>query len=234
MALRSLSILLAGCLLAPMLAAEEPELKSFVVGTFTFAKGEGKQGDVQQLVMRALAQQGYRMDLQYFPGRRLVAQLNTGLIDADLGRSLNMAQAFENVVRVDEPLFRPCALLYRLQSDLPMDMGASVKVGALAGGPEGLSMLREHWPNADPVPFKNFKQAAAMLMAGRIDLVALPEMMMNRFTAEMAWPLALQDSFYLKPVYMHVHKRHHELAERLAATIKRLKRQSPSPECHLE
>jgi len=237
MVLRCLSILLVAWLLTPMLAADEPELKPFSVGTFAFAKGEGKQGYVPQLVKKALAQQGYSMGLQYFPGRRLIAQLNTGLIDADLGRSLNMAKAFENVVRVEEPLFRPCALLYRLQSHTLADvkgLEASTKIGALAGGPEGRSILREHWPRADLVPFKSFKQAAAMLMAGRIDLVALPGIMISRFMAEVGRPVALQDSFYLGPVYMHVHKRHAELAVRLSATIKRLKRQYPSPECRLE
>lgn len=209
-------------------------LQPFVVGTFAFAKGVKQQVYVPQLVMQALAQQGYRMDLQYFPGRRLIAQLNTGVIDADLGRSLNMALVFENVVRVEEPLLRPCALLYRLQSHAPVDvkaLGESIQIGALSGAPEGRSLLLERWPRAELVPFESFKQVAAMLMAGRIDLVALPGIMMSRFMAQMDRPLALQDSFYLQPVYMHVHKRHHELALRLAASITLLKHEFPERDC---
>ena len=207
--------------------------QEFVVGTFAFARRE-KPSYVGLLVEKALAEYGYQLRIKHFPGKRLMAQLNTGDIDGDLGRTLNLTRAFENIVRVEEPLFRPCALLYRLASRPPLDINnvvSELRIGTISGGPGGNSLLTDRWPTADLVTFKSFQQAGQLLMNDRIDLVALPAAQRSVFLDTLERPVVLQGVFHLQPVYMHVHKRHDELAVRLAASIKLLKRQHPSRDC---
>lgn len=217
------------------------DLKPFVVGTFKFTsktiKRTPKANYSAYLIERALLEYGYRMELKTYPGRRLMAQLNTGAIDGDMARTFDMSVGFANVIRVEEPIVRPCVLLLRTAANHSIDINnpdKPVKIGLFAGAPGGAAIVLSRWPSAELVNFENLKQGAQLLMSDRIDLFAIGEVQLPMVSQFIDRPIERQDAFYLPPLYMHVHKRHDELAVRLAASLKLLKRRFPAPTCDLE
>ena len=230
------ALLLAGLLLAPWLqaATQQPEATPFIVGTFRFSQDDLSISYAERIIGAALVEHGYRLEVQYFPGRRLLAQLNTGAIDGDLSHIFDLSKTFANIIRVDAPLRRSCALVYRLQGRQPLPAAHRldrVKIGIYSGAPKGAALIQQRWPNAELVTFENIKQGIYMLMGERIDLLAMAASQRAALGQIPHQPIALQDAFYLPYNHMHVHRRHAELALKLADSIRRLKRQRPEVDC---
>jgi len=211
--------------------------KEFVVGTFSFVKEIAGPNRVALLVERALSEYGYKMRLEYMPGKRLMAQLNTGAIDADLIRAIDLSRGFENIVRVEEPINRVCGLIYRLaeRSQLALnDAESPSKLGVYAGAPGVASTLLRKFLLVELVSFKSLEQGIKMLLHERIDFLVIPDVQAPALISGTEKPLSLASVFKFGDSYMHVHKRHDELAVRLAASIKLLKRRLPISSCTLE
>jgi len=212
----------------------EKEGKEFVVGTFSFVKDIKGPNRVALLVGRALSEYGYQMRLEYMPGKRLMAQLNTGAIDADLVRAIDLSRGFENIVRVEEPISRVCGLIYRLKERDQLalsDAESPASLGVYAGAPGVASTLLRKFPSVELVSFKTLAQGVKMLMHERIDFLVIPDVQAPALITGTDKPLSLASVFKLGDSYLHVHKRHDELAVRLAASIKLLKRRFPLPGC---
>jgi len=218
-------------------AFAEKKGREFVVGTFSFVKEIKGPNRVALLVERALSEYGYQMRLEYMPGKRLMAQLNTGVIDADLIRAIDLSRGFENIVRVEEPINRVCGLIYRLEERDQLalsDAESPVSVGVYSGAPGVASTLLRMFPPVELVYFKSLAQGIKMLMHERIDFLVIPDVQAPALITGTDKPLRLASVFKFGDSYMHVHRRHDELAVRLAASIKLLKRRFPLPSCALE
>ena len=208
-------------------------LARFVLGSFDFVRNDAPPGFTGRLIQRALAEQGYRMEVEYFPGRRLIGQLNAGAIDGDFPRAYDLSREFDNIVRVNEPIRRLCVPIYRLKSRaLPVATGvAPIKIGLIAGALSGPKMLKSHWPGAEIVYFESTRQGLQLLQNERIDLLTLAGYQHQNVLAQVQRSLQIEHIFYLPYTYMHVHRRHALLAEKLAESFKRLKQQQPEPSC---
>gem|GEM_PF-5652929 len=215
-------------------ATELNELKPFSAGTFDFIQGASKTKPSYafQMVSAALAENGYAMQLQYFPRRRLPVQLNNGGIDGAIGLLHDLTNRFENTVRVREPIRRICALIYGL-ADNPLEITteAPLKVGILAAAREGQRLTLERWPNVQLVFYENLQQGVRQLEHGRIDAIGFIGMQQSVLQTMITRPLTLVDSFDLPYIYLNLHKRHTQLGEQLSKSLVRLKQQYPEPQC---
>jgi len=205
--------------------------RPFVVGAFTLVSKAQGPHYVEGLVRKALAEQGYALELQFLPGRRSIAQLNNGLIDGDMARLQDLSKDFVGIVRVDEPLVYACVLFYRLQSHAALKASEPVRVGVISGAAAGDAAVLTRWPSAELVGYESIKQAAQLLMSERIDMLAVSASQRSQLLAEVKRSVALQDVLQFLPAYMHVHRSHEQLAVNLAESIKRLKLKYPAPGC---
>jgi len=216
-------------------ATNDDVIQPFIAGSFSFLRVSDQHSYSRSLMTKALAEHGYQLQVNYYPGRRLMAQLNSGVIDGDMGRAFNMSQSFDNIVRVEEPLQHHCARLYQLKSRLMLEPSGDnqpIRVGVYGGAPGGTAALLARWPNARVVAYDNLKQGALMLSNERIDLLAIGTMQAPLLQQYSERPLAVVDTFALPPTYMHVHKNHKQLAVDLADSIKQLKLVYPPPTCN--
>jgi len=215
-------------------ATEINELKPFSAGTFDFVQGshQAKPSYAFQMISAALAENGYAMQLQHFPGRRLPVQLNNGEIDGAIGLLHDLSNRFENTVRVREPIRRICALIYGL-ADNPLEITteAPLKVGILAAAREGQRLTLERWPNVQLVFYENLQQGVRQLEHGRIDAIGFIGMQQPALQTMITRPLTLLDSFDLPYIYLHLNKQHSQLADKLTKSLVRLKQQNPEPQC---
>lgn len=213
-------------LLIPALGHSE-QGKSLRLGTFDFIQYVEGLKAVEDMVREALIVHGYDMSLEYYPGKRLMAQLNGGMLDGDLYRSVNLSRGFENVVRVEEPILVSCGLLFRLQNVESISGKASaVRFGIYDGVPEAISLSRKMFPQSELVFFKKLTQGVDLLEHGRIDILAIPSGQESEFNRLIRKPVVLSGGMALSPSYMHLHARHRQLALDLAPTLKLLKSQT--------
>lgn len=218
---------------APRLAEPPVTLIPFHMGTFSFVEGLDAIGPTIDLLDRALELHGFDMQMDYFPGKRLMAQLNNGLVDGDLYRSANLSRGFENVVRVDEPLGQVCSLFFSLheRADIdPQELGA--RIGIYSGIPAVEASVRRRWPSIELVFFKHLSQGAQMLLHHRIELVAVHTGQEEALKHLVDKPVVLDSGIVIAPGYTHLHRRHASLAKELAVTIHNLKRQASLLACN--
>ena len=223
--------------LSPPVWSIESEQKVLSLGTFEFNRNLNQMPIGEELVRKSLAEHGYAMQLEYFPGKRLMVQLNSGRLDGDLYRSVNLSRAFDNVVRVDEPLLRSCGLIFRLSSRPDVDVhnrNSALSLGVYDGVPAASNEILRQYPHLKLVFIKKLQQGIDMLSHHRIELLALP------LTQEPALHQRLQEStdvvgaIELPSFYLHLHSRHRQLAQDLVPTLQRFKKELTTQTCSLE
>jgi len=216
------------------IALEVNNLQPFILGTFDFIQDADKikPSYATQVIGPALAENGYAMQLQFFPGRRLPVQLNNGEIDSAIGPLHDLTQTYEHTVRVGEPIRRVCALVYRLTDHaLQITTEGPLKLGIQAGPPEAPRLMLERWPKVQLVYFDDLRQGVRQLEHGRIDAIGLIGMQQSALQTMITRSLTLVDSFDLPYMYLHLNKRHTQLGEKLTKSLVRLKQQYPEPQC---
>lgn len=196
------------------------------IGTFNFTRDIEGMSTVEQLLRDALLEHGYQMKVEYYPGKRLMAQLNSGLIDGDLYRAADLSRGFENVIRVNEPLIQSCGLIYGLRErgDVKInDASKNIRVGIYGGVPDALAKVLGQFPNVEFVFFKKLYQGVGLLELHRIEFITVANGQEEEFMSLLGKPVSLAGGIVLEPAYFHLHKRHTALAKELAETMHRLK-----------
>lgn len=219
-------------------AADEPpshsSLKPFVMGGVSYLQYH-PESYPHRLVRDALQLHGYRMEMRYFPGKRLLSELNRGNVDGDLLRTVDLSQQLADVVRVEWPISGSCAWVYGLeQASLNPANQSRPKLGLYRGTPGGHKMAAAVMPDAQVIQFNSLTQAAKMLENQRVDLIGLVTWQIKPFTQLMQRPVAAYGQFVLPPNYVHLHRRHGDLAKSLVETLRQLQLDRPSPQCELE
>ncbi len=214
----------------------EPEQKVLRLGTFEFYRESSDLEVGERLVRASLAEHGYVMALEYFPGKRLMVQLNNGRLDGDLYRAVNLSRAFDNIVRVDEPILNSCGLIFRLASRHNIDIhnrASSLHIGVYDGAPAVSNELLRLYPNLELVFIKKVQQGIDMLNHGRIELLILPQTQETVLRQRLDQAVDLVGAMELPSVYLHLHSRHRLLAQDLVPTLQRLKRDFDTKSCSL-
>ncbi len=187
-----------------------------------------------QLLEQSLSLHGYQMELISVPGKRLMSQLNRGEVDGDLLRSVDLSRGFEFIIRVDEPMGSSCVSVYRLQERSDIVRGTEGQVPILAvyhGAPGASGFFSRYWPDAQLVHFSRLAQGVKMLTHERIDLIAVHDLDRHYLEALSDRPIQRYARVNLALDYFHINARHVDLAQPLAATIKRLKQTLLPPKC---
>ncbi len=187
-----------------------------------------------QLLERSLSLHGYQMELISVPGKRLMSQLNRGEVDGDLLRSVDLSRGFEAIIRVNEPVGSSCLSVYRLRERADIIHGTEGQSPVLAvyhGAPGAYGFFSRYWPDVQLVHFSKLEQGVKMLTHERIDLIAVHDLDRHYIEALSDRPLQRYARVNLALDYVHINARYADLAQPLAATLKRLKQTFSPPQC---
>lgn len=208
---------------APEPAATPPAKPGFRVGTISVASPESRD-----LIDRWLAEvfrdTGYTPVLELYPGRRLMIELNLGMIDADLGRRVDLSRGFSNIVRLEEPFISVCSVMLALQKppeQLAQLHQKSLMIGTLGGTPDTQAELINSWPQATIVEFRDMQQAVNLLLHRRVDFVTIPHTHLEMFRALSALPLDIFKVYPPQGAHMHINSKHQSLQPVLEAGVRR-------------
>jgi len=206
-------------------ASTESESSSTQVLRLGLLSGEvsaSKQSPYYRWLDYSLRQHGLRVELAFLPGKRLLHQVDQGLIDGDLSRTPAAVRGFKHLLQVPEPFLRTCYMGFALKPDV----ADVTKVGAMRGALKAEALARKHWGDDAYVPLNDFEQGTRLLIAGRLDVILLPSFVQNSLFAkrlEARIGLKLQA---VTPVmaefdtFIYLHDSHEALAPALAQTLR--------------
>ena len=212
--------------------ADAANLKPFVVGAINSIQ-EHEDFYEQWLLREALLRHGYELEIRFFPGKRLMVELNNGNVDGDMLRVMDLSRGFDQVVRVDARFSQSCGWVYQL-TDNDIANEAKKRVGLYRGTPGGNATISRIMPDAEIVHFSTLEQGAKQLANGRVDYVALIARQVEGFKLLVRRPITPKTKVALPFSYTHFHRRHAQLAKDIVPTILELQQQRPIPLCHIE
>ena len=186
----------------------------------------------RQIYVEAFRRLGLSLQMATYPAQRIGALLDQGVIDGTVARARIYADAHPELIRVDESVFDAVFALYAANASLELkrleDLPAmKLRVGYRRGVLYCEKALKSVLPPKQIFDLTQVDQALKMMLMGRADV----------FCGNDASVLSALDSAELKgvttirrvlvletaPAYPYLHRRHAELAPRLAAALKAMK-----------
>jgi polar amino acid transport system substrate-binding protein len=184
------------------------------------------EGILDRLLVAAFGRLGRRVEIRMPPAERGLQDANNGIADGDVGRIRGVDAIYPNLVIVDEPIIESrdfVAFSIRHQFRTP-DWAAlnPYNVGLV----QGWKIFETHAANARSVTrTRDTRALFRMLQHDRID-VALSARLDG---LTMAHDLGIQGIRALEPplarlkMFLYLHRRHADLAPRLARTLRAMK-----------
>lgn len=200
---------LVGCCLwggARLVAAAVPaaELPPFVLGSLDSSANHLPGSRLEGWINTILLELGYRAEWRFLPGRRLIAELARGNMDADFAREIDLREASPEILRVGVPFMDYCLVLLGPAAAEPVP----APVIAINGGaPAILGQMTARWPRARSIEYASMAQALRLLDAGRAQYLLLPHSAVDAAMAAAGQPLFIYAVQSPRPIYMHVHRR---------------------------
>ncbi len=184
----------------------------------------------------ALKREGYRPKIHWLPGRRILSQVNEGLLDGDLLRAESVVkQHFPKLVQVPTRFGRACYAGYGYRprdANKIIHKDMALHIGNLEGLLQVKQEAQKHFPNASFSAISNARTAFKMLAAGRLDLMLLPPQPISRFENIFATKLVRLTPHKIQfDAYMYLNPRHRELAEKLAVALEATKPNAINLDC---
>lgn len=206
----------------PVLAESETVLqtKPLRLGLPSGAKTGSKEHLHYRWLVHSLKVLGYHIELDYLPGKRLLQQVDQGLMDGDLSRVPEAVVGFEHLVQVPTPFIRTCYRGYGFQ---PLS-GHVQRVGSIRGAVMIEGIARERWGETF-TPLNSFEQGVRLLVAGRIDLMLLPTLVessifLKRFEVSSGLTLKRLTPLVAEfDTYIYLHEQHKAIAPALAHAL---------------
>ncbi|MBB3169613.1 substrate-binding periplasmic protein [Simiduia aestuariiviva] len=221
-------------ILFPLIASAEnltpdPKVLTFTTVDFYEHQDSNKLQGVN-LLREALANLGYHLRIQPAPPERSLRMVDAGVADGELLRLRDMTPHFKNLVLVNTPLQTTSMMLVTSANSAPNSGRWSefhaqrfITVKDIFVS----ELLPRRFHNLENVEVENYHQALRMLQAGRADLILLPEAYFPIIEQMkgVQWP---EKFSVLTPVlfdltgFIHLHKRHAQLAKKLEHEIRAL------------
>jgi polar amino acid transport system substrate-binding protein len=188
---------------------------------------------VRNIHREAFRRIGVEVRVEVFPLQRLTMLSRSGEIDGDVARVFGYGAAHPDLIRVEEPMYAIQFGLFAVKEGLPIH-----KAEDLAGQPWRVVYLRGVALCKDGMEallkpeqlhaLTDEDQGIDMLLAGRADLYCASSAVMDDRLSQPRYRDApkfrLQVPFGPPmPLYAYLHRRHAELAPRLAAAIRQMK-----------
>lgn len=174
---------------------------------------------VELLFREMYAPLSIKPEIQFFPSRRGLKMTNSGKLDAEAGRIIEVAAEYENLILVPEPMIQHPIFFFCLRAE--HCTGQNNPRYALSGGFEaGKKFCREFQLNCliDQSPLflsKAFSSDAVDVLIGSRAIV------LGILCQSELDEVYYQESDQMKIISYHlVHKQHANLVERLAQSIK--------------
>jgi len=172
----------------------------------------------------ALADVGYKAQIHWLPGRRILSQVSSGALDGDLARSQDVVDAsFPHLIRVPTLYGRACYAGYRFEpllKQLPESQLGTLQIGVFEGLLNVQRLAQEHWPNAQLSTVNDPLKALKMLASGRLNYLLLPPQTKAQLERISGKTLIQSTPHVIQfDTYIFLNPRHASLAPRLAEAL---------------
>lgn len=190
---------------------------------YSSAKAEGI---LDRLLAEAFRRLGRRVEIRMLPAERSFQDANDGIADGDVGRIRGVDAIYPNLVIVDEPIIESRDFVaFSIRHEFPTPDWSALDPYNL-GLVQGWKIFEAHTTNARSVTrARDTRALFRMLQHDRID-VALSARLDG---LAMAHDLGIQGIRVLEPplarleMFLYLHRRHADLAPRLARTLRAMK-----------
>ncbi len=219
----------------PSLADDGAELIPLNFGFYDGLQTSYHSSPYKPWLHAALKQEGYRPEIHWLPGRRILNQVNSGVLDGDLLRAeIVVKNNFPNLIKVDSLFGRACYAGYGYrQRDISQQQ--ALRFGSIEGLLHVKNLAQKHWYNSEFTTITDPGAALKMLSADRLDLLLLPPNVVQNLEKSFGVQLIQLTPHNVQfDIFMFLHPRHEELAKKLALALTQtkpadLKIQCPSP-----
>lgn len=220
-------------------SSDVDETRLLRIGTTINFAGGNQESLTLTWLEHVFAELGYQVQMEYVPGRRMIIELNRGIMDVDLVRAVDISRGFDNITRVDHPWINSCILAVGLQGQRQAFLDAATlereqNVGVITGTPGLLALIAREWPAAKITEYKSDRQAALMLQHQRVDFIITPHVSWGGLSEASVRRLEVFDIVTEMEGYMHVHKSHAEMIPALIASMKKNAAESAAFSCSTE
>lgn len=206
------------------------ELGAFRIGSGLNFQGTAASDHVQLWLEFVFAGLDKDVRLEYIPGRRMMIELNTGEVDVDLARAIDISRGFDNIERIDHPWMSVCTVVVGLaknsakfqgKTSVATEDSSTPVVGIFSGSPAMTAAADRNFPDHIVVEYKNDRQAALLLQHGRVDAIISTHLNWEHLQDMAELPLAIYDMLGVAPIYMHIHKKHQAKIPKIIAGFKK-------------
>lgn len=199
-------------------ASEESSV--FRIGSGLNFQGTAASNDAQLWLDYVFAEIDKEVRFEYIPGRRMMIELNTGEVDVDLARAIDISRGFDNIERIDHPWMNVCSIVVGLAKNKktyqrPLTSGEDIDliadapvVGIFSGSPAMAASAERNFPGYIVVEYKSDRQAVLLLQHGRVDVIISTHLNWEHLREMAERPLDVHDVLGVAPIYMHIHKKH--------------------------
>ena len=185
------------------------------------------QATEESLVIKPIIRAAYKAIgvypiFKYYRGTRSLNLVNRGAHDAELARIMGINLIYENLVRVDVPVFNiKFAMIVRKGSPkVPFDRS---RVGEVKlAYPRGIEYLKRRLKGKNSWAVIEDQEIMLMLEGGRVDFGFMPLLTANKLIAN--YPNLEIRSGPFEPVetYHYIHKKHMHLKSKLELSLRKL------------
>ena len=220
-------LLILCLLLCPLWAAASSasrddldRLKPLRFGHYPAFKHTYTQSQHYHWLAEALGQLGYRIEVVWLPNKRLLKQLDGGMLDGDFARHSDVSARFSNLVAVPEPFAHLCYMGFKWP-ERPLPAADKRVVGTFFDWHYAEEAAKVYWPDAEHFSIRNMGSAVKMLRTTHLDLLFIPSLK--------AAFIEQQTGIKLEPAtevisefdtYVHLHKSYRRLADQLAEQLR--------------
>ncbi|MEJ6000174.1 substrate-binding periplasmic protein [Paucibacter soli] len=182
----------------------------------------------EQLLRDAYRQLGIEIRIERMPGARSLLSANSGATDGELHRKAGLEHDYPNLIRVPVALQQYELVAFARDPDLDVSDWHRLRLLRVAYV-RGMRIVEEHLADMQPMPVASLTQAFQMLRRGRVDLVLANRVSGMTIAHSLGADrvVALEPPLAAFPVFHYLNKRHAELADPLAAALRRVLKQHP-------
>ncbi|MEO2268313.1 transporter substrate-binding domain-containing protein [Pseudoalteromonas sp. YIC-656] len=178
---------------------------------------------VIELMSRVYDQLGYTLDIVDYSHAQALAAADQGVFDGQLARIANIESQYENLLRVNYPLFN--FELFMLTRCQDCDLNALSSIAMRNGYPVTEQYLDEHNYQGQRIKIENVSAQLNLLAQQQVDGVVLLD-----FHLQSEMNAGIDERFQRHHLanyhsYHYVHKRHQQRIPKILAALKELEEQ---------
>ncbi len=190
------------------------------------ATNQSRVAAVSEIIMvRAYSALGYKLKIEYLPGKRALLKSNQGKVDAELVRIKEVSQKYPNLVRVPEAVFDVRGMAFSRDQNMTL-MSVQDLWGRRVGIVRGIQWAAKITEGQSPIVARNVHELFELLANRQIDialeaqLTGQPELKHFR-NRGLSMAIGSMTRF---PVFHFLNKKHLNLVAPKAEEIRKMKK----------